>query len=61
MKNFLSGYRTIIGGLIQVGLGAYLIAVGEMKMGVTLIGTGASTIGLGGKGDKIIQAIKEKG
>ena len=48
----MKGWKTLLGGLIQVGLGAFLIATGDIEKGVTLIGTGVSTIGLGHKLDK---------
>jgi len=48
----MSGWKTWIGALIMVGLGAYLIATGEVEKGVGLIGAGATAIGLGHKIEK---------
>lgn len=49
----MEGWKTWVGALIMVGLGAYLIAVGDVEKGVGMIGAAAATIGIGNKLDKL--------
>lgn len=48
----MRGWKTWIGGLIMVGLGAYLIAAGEIDKGVASIGAGVTALGIGHKIEK---------
>lgn len=48
----MKGWKTWIGGLIMVGVGAYLIATGEVEKGLESIGAGAAIIGIGHKIEK---------
>jgi len=48
----MKGWKTWLGGLVMIGLGAYLIATGEVEKGIASIGSGASIIGLGHKLEK---------
>lgn len=45
----LDGYKTIIGGVIAFGLGAYLIVKGDTTNGIGLISAGFAVWGIGNK------------
>ena len=47
--DFLSGYKTAIGGLASIGGGIYLMVAGETDKGFTLITMGMIALGIGGK------------
>ena len=49
----MSGWKTWIGAVTFIGLGAYLLFIGEIDKGVASIGAGVAAIGLGHKLDKV--------
>lgn len=53
--NWLTGYRTLIGGIGLIGLGVYQITDGQVEKGVESIGLGLAAIGIGGKLDKAVK------
>jgi len=56
---FLSGYRTILAGFGAIGLGVYLLTEGKIEEGAASITAGLMAFGLGGKLDKVADAVKE--
>lgn len=49
IMKILDGYKTIIGGVIAFGLGAYLIVKGDTTNGIGLISAGFAVWGIGNK------------
>ncbi len=61
--NFLNGWRTILGGVVLI-CGAVYTGFGEphdIVKAIALFGSGMAAIGLGGKAEKIIAAVKDSG
>lgn len=56
VKNLLalnmSKGKSWVGGLVLIGLGAFLIATGEVEKGVASIGSGAAILGIADKIEK---------
>jgi len=48
----MKGWKTLVSGLVLIGCGAYMLAVGEVEKGIALIGEGGAIIGIGHKLDK---------
>lgn len=50
--NFLNGYKTLIGGVVLIGIGIAEIVQGNVEGGLSRIGEGIVAIGLGSKLDR---------
>jgi hypothetical protein len=50
--NFLSGWKTFIGGIGLIATGITRMAEGDWQGGATLIAAGMAAMGIGGKLDK---------
>ena len=48
----MKGWKTFVSGLVLIGTGAYLLAIGNIEQGIALIGQGGAIIGIGHKLDK---------
>jgi len=48
----MKGWKTWASGLTFIGLGAFMIASGNMEQGVAMIASGAGVIGVGHKLEK---------
>lgn len=50
--NFLNGYKTLIGGVVLIGIGIADCVQGNFDTGIQRIGEGIVAIGLGSKLDR---------
>lgn len=48
----MKGWKTWTGGLVLIGLGAFLLATGHIEAGIAKIGEGVAVIGIGHKVEK---------